>query len=427
MPVPQSGSSLSDIRGKVRRLTNSPSQSQLSDNNLNEYINTFYNQDFAYAIKVDQMRNVYTFYTQPNIDRYPLDINFNQGVRSPVYIDGIQGSFYKDRIQFYNLWPRIATKFQQGAETLSGTITGIAQPTDPTQVTSPNHGLTNGAVIFITGILGMIQLNNDFYTITRIDANTFSLNGIDNTAFGAYISGGTWTANNQTFAFTLPGPFLSKEITIGGVSTNGNQIVINDDGDGTLLIEVPNPVTSTPTKNENPAIAGMYNTNLNNPGLNNPFVIGGVDYVSGTFNFTLPSGTSLGSGKLFNIFISQYQTGRPYNLLFWNNEFTVRPVPKLTHKIEIETYLTPVQFMEDSDHPIINQWWQYIAYGVACEIQRERGDFASVDALMEGMKRQEALVLERQGVEEIGQPNYTLFNSTVPDPTLNNFWGQGTF
>lgn len=441
MTIPQADSTLVAIRQKVRRLTNSPGQSSLTDNDLDQHINTFYNQDFAYAIKVDQMRSVYTFYTQPYIDRYPLDVNYNQGIRSPVYIDGIQGSFFKDRIQFYNLWPRIPTKFQQSADSLSGIITGIAQPTNPTQITSVNHNLVTGAVILIENVGGMTQLNGNFYTITVIDPNTFSLNGIDNTAFGAYTTGGTWTANSQTFSFQLPGPFLSKEVIIGGVDTAGNAISIADDGNGNLRLQVPNPVTTVPpytavyVQNITPPllpsniiglpIPGMHNQNTLNPGLYTQTNIGTVDYVTGQFNFTLPSGISLGTGEIFTIRVSQYQTGRPYNLLFWNNEFTIRPVPKHIHKVEVETYLTPVQFMEITDHPIIDQWWQYLAFGVACEIQRERNDFEGVNALMEGMKRQEALVLERQGVEEIGIPNYTLFNSTTPNPYLNNFWGQG--
>ncbi len=131
------------------------------------------------------------------------------------------------------------------------------------------------------------------------------------------------------------------------------------------------------------------------------------------------------SGTQMTLRVSQYQTGRPYSMLFWNNEFTIRPIPKQIHKVEIETYLTPVQFMQTTDHPILNQWVQYIAYGVACEILRDRNDFEGVAALQEGFKRQEALVLERQGVEEIGQRNTSIFASTVQGQGWNNGFFQG--
>lgn len=330
-------STLTAIRIKIRRLTASSSESALTTANIDQYINTYYSQDFPYGVKMDQMRSVYTFFTRPYIDRYPLDVNYNQGVRAPLYVEGIEGSFYKDRQQFYNLWPRFPTKFQQG-QTTSG--------------------------------------------------------------------------DSQNFSFVIPGPFLSREVVIGGVDTNGNAITINDNGNGTLQYLLPNPVVSNPAQNTNPAIPGMYNVNNGSPGLNNPTDIGSVNYVTGQINFSLPSTVSLASGELFTVWVSQYQTGRPYCLLFWNNEFTIRPIPKLIHKVEIETYLTPVQFMEANDVPILNQWWQLIAIGAAIKVLEDRQDMEGIDNLSLLYDRQEALVLERQSIEEIFQPNITLFNSS---------------
>lgn len=425
MAVPQSDSTLAFITTTVRRLTASPSEASLTSNEIYKQINIFYNNYFPAAIKLDQTRAIYTFFTEPNRDRYPLDVNYNQGIRAPVYVDGILGTLFKDRTQFFNLWPRWPTKFQEGGVTLTGNITAIAQPTNPTQITSPSHNLTTGAVITITGVVGMTQLNSNTYTITIIDANTFSLDGLDNTSFGAYIGpSGIWTTISQTFSFVIQGPFLSKEVIIGGVDTAGGPITINDDGNGNLFYLMPNPVISTPLQNTFPAIPGIYNTNLGNPGLNNPMTIGIVNYVTGQIDFTLPLGISLAFGTLLTVRVSQYQPGRPYCLLFWNNEFTIRPIPKHIHKVEVETYMTPVQFMATTDSPLLNQWALYIAYGVSQEILRQRQDMNGVALLEEGFKLQEGLVLERQGVEEIGQPNYQLFNSTQPYSVYGG-WGQG--
>jgi len=46
-----------------------------------------------------------------------------------------------------------------------------------------------------------------------------------------------------------------------------------------------------------------------------------------------------------------------------------------------------------------------------------------VSNLSEGFMRQEALVLERQGVEEIGQRNSTIYNSTIQQGGYNQFYG----
>ena len=414
--VAPSDSTYAFILRTVRELTGLSSENALPTARIDALINYISNNDFPYAIKSDQQRSVYTFFTRPYIDRYPLDVNFNQGIRAPLYVEGIEGQFFKDRQQFYNLWPRFPTLFKESSGVtvgVSGIITGIAQPTNPTQITSVAHNLVTGAVITIIGVGGMTQLNGNTYTITVINANTFSLNGIDNTAFGAYTSGGTWTSTNQSFSFTIPGPFLSREVVIGGVDTNGNAISINDDGNGNLQMLTPNPVISVPLQNVNPAQPGMYNVNTGNPGLNNPVNIGTVNYVVGQIDFVLPSGISLATGTYFTVWVSQYQTGRPYSLLFWNNEFTIRPVPKHIHKVEIETYLTPVQFMKTTDSPIMNQWALLIAYLTAMEILRLRQDFAGVEGLREGKDRQEGLALERQAIEEINQPTITLFNSTT--------------
>jgi hypothetical protein len=144
--------------------------------------------------------------------------------------------------------------------------------------------------------------------------------------------------------------------------------------------------------------------------------------VTGVFNINFPVAPA--AGTIITLWVSQYQTGRPYSLLFWNNEFTIRPVPKLIHKVEIETYLTPVQFMSTTDSPILNQFVQYLAYGAACEILRQRQDMQGLANLMEGFKRQEALVLERQGTEEINSRNQTIFASSQGNGNAQNQWGN---
>lgn len=349
MTVPPPDSTLVAIRKKIRRLTASAGESTLTTADIDQYINTFYQQDFAYAIKIDQMRSVYTFYTRPNIDRYPIDVNFNQGMRAPIYVDGYQGYFYKDRWEFYNLWPRWPSQF------------------------IPAYG----------------------------------------------------DGNKANFSFTIAGPFLSKEVTIGSVAVNGTAISISDDGNGVLYLQIPNPQGSVPEYVATQP--GMKNLNDGNPGQNNPLPVGTVNYVNGNIAFTLPPEYIPAASEKITVRVSQYQTGRPYTVLFWNNELTIRPVPKFVHKVEIETYLTPVQFLSSTDNPIINQWWQYIALGAAIKVLEDRQDMEGVENLIPLFNRQASLVLERQSVEEIGQRNTTIFCGTQPNQGWNNGWMQGWY
>ena len=131
------------------------------------------------------------------------------------------------------------------------------------------------------------------------------------------------------------------------------------------------------------------------------------------------------AGTMINVWAATYQVGRPYNLLFWNNEFTIRPVPDNVYLCEVEAFQTPSQFMATTQNPTLNQWAQYIAYGASAEILRDRQDVEGVSNLMEGFKRQEGLVLERQAVEEIQQPNITLFNTTQCGFGVGNGNGYG--
>ena len=442
MTVTQADFSIVAIRKGIRRLTASASESALSTVDIDTEINIFGNSNFPNAIKTDQMRSVYTFYTAPYIDRYPLDVNYNQGVRAPVYIDGIYGNLYKDRQSFYSVWPRTSTLRKQGVTTDTGNITGINQPTNPTQIITDTTELTTGDQITISNVLGMTDLNGNTYTITVVSPTLLTLNGIDNTAFGAYISGGTWTTTVVTFH--IPGPFLSKEVTIGGKDVAGNVIQIADDGVGNLQLQVPNRVVTIPPYTDvytninapvpaliGKPIPGMHNRNTLNPGLNRtntttkPYTlaIGSVNYVTGLFHINFPVAPD--PACELTVFVKQYQTGKPFDLMFWNNEFTIRPVPKLVHKVEVEVYLTPVQFLSITDVPIMNQWSQYLQYGVAREILRKRGDFDGVAALEEGFLYQEALVLERQATEEIGTPNSTMFNSPQNCGYGNFYGGNG--
>ena len=58
-------STYSFIEKKVRHLTASGGQSSITSSDVQQAINTFYNNDFPYAIKIDQQRTVYKFLTIP--------------------------------------------------------------------------------------------------------------------------------------------------------------------------------------------------------------------------------------------------------------------------------------------------------------------------------------------------------------------------
>lgn len=412
-PVAPFNATVDAMRTKIRRLTNSPDEYSLTTAEIDDKINTVYNQDFPYAIKIDQLRSVYTFFTQKNIDRYPLDINYNQGIRQPVYFEGVQGYFFKDRTQFYNMWPRWPTKNTFGSS-VSGTITGITA-VNPAVVTSANTLLV-GDVVTFADVDGMTEINGLTGRVTVATATTFTVD-IDASAFTPYTGGGTWSGTTRAMSFTIPQiPFLSTMVVMGGTAANGSAIKIVDGGNigGNQTTGYLLQLTSDSVGDYVPSIPPTSPIPSSIPSNQ----IGTVDYVSGQVSLTLSSSPLL-AGTELTVWVSQYTVGRPYSLLFWNNEFQVRPVPDDIYKIEVETYLTPVQFMQSNETPTLLQWWQYLAFLAARKILEERMDMDGVANLMPMIKEQEGLILERQGVEEIGQRNSTIFSGS----TAGQQWG----
>lgn len=57
-------------------------------------------------------------------------------------------------------------------------------------VTSNGHGLSNGETVYISSVLGMIQINNLAYEVSNVTANTYSI-GVNGVLWNLYTAGGS--------------------------------------------------------------------------------------------------------------------------------------------------------------------------------------------------------------------------------------------
>jgi len=97
---------------------------------------------------------------------------------------------------------------------------GIARkcllPDCSVRVTANTHGLNDGDGVYITGVNGMTQINNQPYVIARIDNNNYSI-GVNGANWGTYSSGGSsWCGEDgcQWRVFTNPsGTLRALEIS----------------------------------------------------------------------------------------------------------------------------------------------------------------------------------------------------------------------
>lgn len=72
------------------------------------------------------------------------------------------------------------------------TITAITKA-NPAVVTSTAHALTDGMVVVIAAVAGMVEINGRVGIVRNSSVNAFEVAGVDSTAFTIYTSGGTAT------------------------------------------------------------------------------------------------------------------------------------------------------------------------------------------------------------------------------------------
>jgi len=114
-------STLTTIQTKIRRLTGRPSVSQITDIQINEYINNFYLYDMPESLRLLSEQTVYEFMTTANVDRYDLSLetywNGQENVpvvdsfltlNPPIYVAGYEALWSQSREQFFRIYPQVA-------------------------------------------------------------------------------------------------------------------------------------------------------------------------------------------------------------------------------------------------------------------------------------------------------------------------------
>src|SRR5579862_3293629 len=132
-PTLPPGNTLASIQQKVRRLTRSPSEAQLTTDDLNNYINTFVVYDFPEHLRMFNLHQRFKFWTNPYQDVYYTNTlgygnasdaqqqtlyNFQNNyltINPPLYVAGYQSLYTQSREQFFGIYPNITNISQIGA------------------------------------------------------------------------------------------------------------------------------------------------------------------------------------------------------------------------------------------------------------------------------------------------------------------------
>ena len=123
---------------------------------------------------------------------FTVDANSHGMVENDTfYLYGVRGA------QFYNdlEWTVGATVSENSftvdtdITSYGAAITGISMA-NPAVVTATAHGFSDGDIIYIVDVGGMIEVNDLTFTVANATTNTFELQGINSSAYTAYTSGG---------------------------------------------------------------------------------------------------------------------------------------------------------------------------------------------------------------------------------------------
>jgi hypothetical protein len=119
-------------------------------------------------------------------------------------------------------------------------------------------------------------------------------------------------------------------------------------------------------------------------------LVGGtIDYQTGNvanLNFT----QAVPAGNNVTIQYLQSVQGQPFSILFYQNQFVLRPVPDQAYTIEISAYRRPSQALLGTTsatspnlagRPEQYDWWELIAFGVAKKLYQDRLDDVGVQQM----------------------------------------------
>jgi hypothetical protein len=270
---------LQNIILKVRNITGSPSTDQLLDQDIVNYINSYYAFTMPFEMKEQINQQALNFTTVANQDVYPVLAGFSTD-EPMAYANGFPLVFYQDRDLFFQDWPQ--------------------------QYTQDQVGVGTGAQISFPGTTQAFPIIKGTYYIT-----------------------------------------------------DGTQILSDPTGSGTL------------TGNGN----------------------GTINYVTGVFtaNFTNPPAATL---VVYDNY-QAYQPARPQGVLFYNNQFTFRPIPDLVYQITMQGFITQVQIVNNADSALLSEWGELLAVGASLEIFLDRGDLGAYGTYYPLLKRYENVALGR--------------------------------
>lgn len=351
---------LNDIISKIRRLTVSANDLQLTDAQIIDYINSFYLYDLPAHFRSLKLKDKYTFNTQRGIDTYPFDSEHYTTIEMPCYCMKREIALFTDPWSFYGVnfnWQQ-QQNFTQGDGT-TGAYTGTVSSTPIIRSTYNNPVVKTPLSPTSAYYPDPISAQPDF--------------------------------SDSAIPSRVQNMLITTNVALG------TTLNVTDDGAGNLIGDCSS---------------------------------GTIDYESGlisnlVFTQAVPAGSDI------QIQYNPATLSIPLSILFFQNQFTLRPVPDRGYTMELVAYRQPSQALlgttDPADpnyngNPELREWWELIAFGAAKKFYEDRLDPDGV-MLMDKSLRERYDVAETRTYAQIGKQRI----STIFADQLSYNYGSGGF
>ncbi|HEY5236100.1 MAG TPA: hypothetical protein VIJ14_07980 [Rhabdochlamydiaceae bacterium] len=217
------------------------------------------------------------------------------------------------------------------------------------------------------------------------------------TFYGLYFNWQNFT--NFTFSNGTAGPYAgnttgsplirsvnNNPLNIGSASVPG----VSQGNPGWPAARVQNILITANT------LTGTLNvTDDGNGGLIGDCLAGGtINYQTGAIN-NLTFTQVIPQGNQIQIQYNPVKESIPLSILFYQNQFTLRPVPDQGYTVELTAYRQPTQALMNlgagTGTPELSEWWECIAVGAAKKVYEDRLD-------TDGMMLMDKMLKERYDV-----------------------------
>lgn len=355
---------LSDSIAKCRRLSASANAFQMTDSQIVQYMQSFYLYDMPAKFRSLKLKDKYTFTTNVGQDTYPFDSEHYITVEMPCYCMKRELKLVTNPWEFYGVnfnWQQL-TNFAVG----NGT-------------TGPYSGRA-------TAIPLLASTNND--PGPRLNPSLYFPQ-----------------SRNQNILITANASPLAHGV--------GNTQNVTDDGLGNLIQIFE---TTGAQVQFGPSYYRTYASV-------DPFIpTASIDYETGQisglyFDQAIPQGTPI------QLQYNPQRLSIPLSIMFYQNQFTLRPVPDQGYTIELQAYRQPIQALlaaTQDGNPELSEWWEILSIGAAKKIYEDRLDSDGIQ-FMDKMLREKYALIETRTYAQIGQESVR----TIYSDQLNYNYGMG--